>query len=141
MPMAFDPNLLGAVDDLDQDPLEQQTDDGLTLFAGSGLRVPQCGQVLCQVLHCCELRRTWRLRSFTPEAIVLRLPSRLFGQGLLPAVLERSAHQPVLRFDGGILSTHPVDVVVRSLQTLLPMTIKRRTLSLNIVGHCDGGLK
>src|SRR5215475_11507814 len=135
MPMAFDPNLLGAVGDLDQDPLEQQTDDGLTLFAGRGLRVPQCRQVLCQVLHRCQLRRTWRLCSFTPEAIVLRLQSRLFGQGLLPRALERAGYQPVLRFDGGILSTDPIDVVARSLQPLLPMTIKRRTLSLNIVGH------
>ena len=46
MPMTFDAHLLGAVDDLDEDPLKQQPDNGLTLLLGRSLGIPECRQIL-----------------------------------------------------------------------------------------------
>jgi hypothetical protein len=57
--MAFDADLLAAVDDLDQDALDQQAHDRLALLLGRRLRPPQRREVLGQGPDRAEFLRTW----------------------------------------------------------------------------------
>jgi hypothetical protein len=48
VPITCDTNLLCAVDHLDQDALEQMSDNGLALLLGRGLGALECGQILLE---------------------------------------------------------------------------------------------
>jgi hypothetical protein len=80
LPGTLDAHLLSSVNDLDQDPLEQEPDNGLALLLGRGLGVPECRQILCQALYRGKLGRAWCLRPLALEAFVLRRQLRLFGR-------------------------------------------------------------
>ena len=58
MPVAFQPDLFTAVDNGDQNPLQQQPHDGLALFTGCRRRLPQGGQIVCQLADRSNLGRT-----------------------------------------------------------------------------------
>jgi hypothetical protein len=58
MPVAYQPDLFTAVDNGDQNPLEQQPHDGLTLLTGCRRRLPQGGQIVCQLADRGNLGRT-----------------------------------------------------------------------------------
>jgi len=71
MPVAFQPDLFTAVDHGDQNPLDQQAHDDLTVFAGGRRRLPQCRQVSRQLPDRGQFGRSGRLRTFAPEAFVI----------------------------------------------------------------------
>src|SRR5262245_32854938 len=95
--MAHDTNLLCVVHHFDQDTFEQQSDDRLAFVPGGCCGLPECGQILRKIADRVEFRRAWRRQPFTPNAFVVGLQSRLFGQRLLPSLIERARHQPIAR--------------------------------------------
>ena len=127
--MTLDANLFAAVDDLDQNPFEQQADDGLALLAVVAAR-QSAGR------SCARSRIAASSAGLRPagcsrlNALVLGLETRLFGQGLLPLPLERARHQPVLGLDGIVLPARPLGLVAGALEPLPPMPIERRSFGL-----------
>jgi hypothetical protein len=130
MPMAFQADLLRGVDHGQQNALQQQPHDGLTVFAGRCRRLPQSRQIRRQLPDRGEFPWPRRLRAFAPKAVMIGRQPHLLGQGFLPVPLQRARHQPVLRLGTGVAATRLVDLVLRAFQTLTPLLLQGGTLGL-----------
>jgi hypothetical protein len=141
MPVAFQADLLTGVDHGEQNPFEQEAHDGLTFFASRRRRLPQRRQIRSQLPDRGQFRGTRRLRSFAPKTFMIGDEPHLLGQSFLPVPLQRSRHQPVLRFGAGVAATCLIDLVLRTFQTLTPLLLQGGALGLQIGGNRKTGLQ
>src|SRR3954453_13811095 len=120
-PMALDAHRFAAALHGDDDALQHEPSDRLSVRGSGGGRVPERWDVGCQLLDGCTLfPRQWH-RLLRQEAFMLGLDAHLLGQRGFPTLLQRAPPQPVPRLDRIILTLCPVDVVACPLQPLLPL--------------------
>src|SRR5438105_7235296 len=112
---------------------DQQADDALPVRRRRARRPPQCRQVPRQGPNLLTLRCRQPGRLAATETRVLLLQPPLLLQRLLPAPLQFSDHQPVLRLDGVVLPPRALHLVTGSLPFLLPHPMEPRALLVQVV--------
>jgi hypothetical protein len=102
-----------------------------------GFGAPERGQIVRHIADRGQVGRGGSLLARPLDALILRLETGLFGQGLLPVSLERARHQPVLGLHGGILPARALDLVACALQPLSPMATGWRTIKPTSSAGCS----
>lgn len=140
VPVTFDLDLFSAIDNFNQNTVQEQTHDGLTVLLGCCFGAPQSRQVLSHSLYrgdFLQARRRWQL---APTSLVIGFQSRLVRQRFFPRPLKRAGHQSVFGFHGLVLAMRSLGGIGRPFQTLPPMPLQRCALSLHIRGNRQADL-
>jgi hypothetical protein len=139
VPMAFDANLFAAVNDFDENSLEQLADNGLTFLLSGAL--PKRRHISRQEPDRGDLGRAQGLRLLVLEPLVRAFKPGLFGQGLFPLALKRTRDQAVLWLDGIVLPTHPLSLVSGALKTMLPLSLECFSFARKVAGSSYAGFQ
>jgi hypothetical protein len=125
MPMTDDLHMLGVINDLDDNPFEQQTYNFLSFFLCGGCRLPKRGEILGKVTDRLKFSAARCLQTFALETVIINHEARLGCQRLFPTLLEGPSNQSVLWLDTGVTAPGAIDLELGALKTLLPLTIER----------------
>ncbi len=117
-PVHLHGDLLAVVDDRDDDPLHEQSHDGLALVVAGGLGGPEGGKIAGELADPRALLGRQRGRLARHASRILGLELILRGQGGLPILFQGARHQPILRLDRAILPLGTRGFVTGALQAL-----------------------
>jgi hypothetical protein len=123
VPVTFDTDLFSAIDNFNQNTVQEQTHYGLTIFLGRCFGAPQCRQVLSHSLYRGDFRQARRRRLLAPTSLEIGFQSRLVRQRFFPGSLKRAGHQSVLGFYGLVLAMRPLGGIGGPFQILPPMPL------------------